>query len=440
MKTLLELFETHIAPVFMKIADNDVMKGISRGFIIASPLSISGALFQLFSSLPFGEGYTSFLASSGLGEILSLPLAVTSNSLSLLLAFTIAYSYTQVKGMKDLSITAAIVSVCAFLIVIPFNTMIDVGGTSTLVNNVIPTQWLGAQGIFVSILVAILSSSIFIFTIKKDWVIKMPEGVPSNVSSSFKSLVPGIIILLTFIIIRVGLSMTPFGTLHKLIYGLLQVPLQSLTNNIWGYIICTLLMQLLWLVGVHGPTIVFSVMAPLWMGAATENLAALTSGGEPQHIISTSFYIMLNSFGGSGMTLALVLMMSFIAKSKQMKVLGRLSLGPAIFNINEPIIFGLPIVMNPLLAIPFVIAPVVVSILAYILTKLNFLSVVALSGPTQIPMIVKAVMFGGDKPIQWIIFHIVAFIITAIIWYPFFKMMDRNAYELEVNTEDTQNN
>lgn len=431
MQKILDFFEQRIAPVFMKIASNHVMQAISKGFIIASPLTIAGAFFQLFSSLPLGDWYTNFLQTSGVGAILNLPLAVTSNILALLLSFTIAYSYTQIKGKKELAVTSAIISVCAFLIVIPFSTIAVQDGVSITVNNVIPTQWLGAQGIFVAIIVSLLSTVLYLFVIEKKWTIKMPAGVPSNVATSFESLVPGILILITFILIRVGLAMTPFETLHKFIFGVLQIPLQNLTNNIWTFLLCMLLMQLLWLVGVHGPTIVFSVMAPLWTATATENLAAVTAGGEATNIISTSFYIMLNSFGGSGMTLALVFMMTFLAKSKQLKTLGKLSIAPALFNINEPIIFGIPIVMNPILAIPFIITPVIISGLAYILTKMNFLGVVSLSGPTQIPIIFKAVMFGGNKMIPWVIFHVVAFIITWVIWYPFFKMLDKQTYIAE---------
>lgn len=432
METLLNFFEQKISPVFLKLANNDVMKSISSGFIAAAPLSIAGAFFQMIKSLPLGEGYTNFLINTGLDKFLNYPLAVTTNITALLLSFTIAYNYAKVKDREEKALTVAIVSVVAFLLVTPFTTTVqDAGGADVIVNDVIPTMWLGAQGIFVSMLIAIVSSKIFLFVVDKGWVIKMPDGVPANIATSFEGLVPGLVILIIFVTVRVGLEQTPFGSLHTLIFGLLQVPLQNLTTNIYSYIIVITLMQLLWLVGVHGPMVVFSVMMPVWQAAAVENAQLVAAGQEATNIISTNFYIMLNSFGGSGYTLPLVIMMMFIAKSDALKTLGKLSIVPGIFNINEPVIFGLPMVMNPMTAIPFVITPAIVAILAYILTKVGFLSVLYLGGPTQVPIIAKAFMFGGSGAINWAIFHVLAFIISALIWYPFFKMLDKQYYNEE---------
>ena len=268
----------------------------------------------------------------------------------------------------------------------------------------------------------------------------MPAGVPENVSVPFRGLVPCLIILILFLGIRIGLENTPFGSVHTLIFGLIQRPLQLLGNNIGAFLICTLLMQMLWMVGIHGPVIVFSVMMPMWAAASAENLTLFTSGQAPINIINVAFYMMYGNFmGGSGNTLGLTLLMAFGAKSNQFKTLGKLSLGPAIFNINEPITFGMPVVMNPLAMIPFVSTPVIVAALAYIFTKIGLLPILpGINGTSQIPIVVKAFVLGGPGAWRIALFHIFAFFLCTAIWFPFFKIMDKQAYKAEQAAENAE--
>lgn len=435
MNKLINLFETHVAPVFLMIASNRYVKSISNGFIIASPLTIAGALFQMVISLPLGSGYTQFLQSSGLQKYLSVPLLVTTEMLSLLVVATIAYQLA--KSFKKDGMIAAIIALSCFLIVTPFGvSQTAASGEVIVIEKALSTQWLGAQGLFVAMIVAILSTRVYAFVIDKNWIIKMPEGVPSNVANAFESLVPGIIILTMFVLIKAGFAATPFGSIHHFIFFIFQRPLTSLGNSLPAYLFAVLLMQLLWLVGVHGPMVVASIMIPIWAAAATENLQLYLSGGVPIHVISTAFYIMYGSaFGGSGNTLPLVFMMAFKSKSKQLKTLGKLAIGPSIFNINEPIIFGLPIVMNPMTAIPFVFAPVITVLIAYFATRFAFVPIPpGIQGPTQIPVFIKAFLLGGNGAWKIAILHLVILAVSTVIWYPFFKILDKNLYNEEKNS------
>lgn len=432
MEKFMSFFEKHIATHLIKISNNKYLRVVSRAFMASMPLSIAGAFFTMLLTLPLGEWYTNFLASSNLGTYLSYPQQVTTDVLALVIAFTIAYSLA--KEYKEDALTVGIISLCSFLLLTPFNTSLTLDdGTVHEVLKVIPTMWLGAQGLFVAIITGIFVTEVYHFCIKRNWYIKMPAGVPENVATPFRGLVPCMILLITFLLVRVGLEQTPFGNLHQLVYGLLQIPLQSLGNNIITFVICTLLMQLLWMVGVHGPLTVISVMLPVWTAAQTENLTAVLAGGEPTNIISISYYMMYGNFmGGSGNTLGLVILMAFFAKSKQFRTLGKLSLGPGIFNINEPITFGLPVVMNPIAFIPFVFTPVIVAILAYIFTKIGFLGILpGINTPSQVPIIIKAFFAGGETSVRIAIFQVAMFILCTAIWYPFFKIMDKEAYEQE---------
>src|SRR5690625_2610019 len=197
-------------------------------------------------------------------------------------------------------------------------------------------------------------------------MIKMPSGFTDVVSISFSAFIPITLTLSAFLLVRIIFSYTPFDTVQNFVYTIIQEPLTALGSGLPATLIAVLLIQVFWFFGLHGQIIVNSVFDPIWYSLNDQNLAAFQTGEEPPNIVTKQFIdTFLVGIGGTGITLVFVIAILFMAKSQQLKQLGQLGGPPGIFNVNEPVIFGLPIVMNPLIMIPWLLAPVVVAAVTY---------------------------------------------------------------------------
>ena len=258
----------------------------------------------------------------------------------------------------------------------------------------------------------------------------MPKGVPPIVEDSFASLVPSLFVLIIAVILSVLFAKTSFGSFHNLIYTLIQVPLSGFGLSLPSYVIMQITTTLLMFCGIHGNT-VFAAFMPLTMAASAENLAALAAGETLPHIITGSFSVFCQP-GGIGATFGLAFLLMFRAKSKRLRTLGKLSFIPAIFGINEPMIFGIPILLNPLLFIPYVLNPIICTVLSYVAIATGI--VPRLSGTEvnwTMPQFVSGFLAQGP---QAVILQIVLVAITTLIWIPFFRMVDKKIADEEVET------
>ncbi len=287
---------------------------------------------------------------------------------------------------------------------------------------------LGAKGMFLGILSAFLAAKIFVWLTKKGYVIKMPDGVPPAVSKSFASLIPALGTLFVFLIINAIMVGVFTTNLHDVIYNLIQKPLTGLGTGLPATIIAIFLVQFLWFFGLHGQVIVNSVFEPFWQTNMLDN-ASLTQQGtnalaEHGHIVTKSFMDTFTvGLGGSGSTLVVVLLMAFVMKRKQYKEVARLALAPGLFNVNEPVIFGLPMVMNVSLFIPWLLAPIVSVVIAY----LGFASgLVPLTTGAQVPWTMPIFISGflATNSVMGAVLQLVQFLIIGLIWFPFLKAID----------------
>ena len=254
----------------------------------------------------------------------------------------------------------------------------------------------------------------------------MPDGVPPAVAKSFAALIPGMIILTVVWIIRLGLMYTPFEDMHNIVRVILVGPLTKIGGTYWGALVVTLLIHLLWMTGIHGAALIMGIISPVTYKLMAENNAAYMAGArgtELPHVVTTQFFDIFQSMGGSGSTFSLAIILFLFSKSKQLKDIGKLAVGPAFFNINEPILFGLPIVMNPLMLIPFVLSPVVVITITYWSMKLGLVS--RLAG-IAIPWTTPPVLGGAlaTASISGGVIQVISMVLTFFIYYPFFKIMD----------------
>lgn len=429
MGGFITFLENRVMPVAGRIAEQKHLQAIRDGIILTLPLLIIGSLFLIIGFLPI-PGYNDFM-SSVFGENwltkLLYPVNATFDIMALIVSFGVAYRLAEKYKVDPLS--AGAISVAAFLLATPYKTMFTPEGASAAVEvgGVIPVALMGSQGLFVAMLLAIISTEIYRKIIQKNIVITMPAGVPPAVSRSFVALIPAFAVLLVVWLLRILLENTSFESIHNIVSDLLAVPLNALGGSLIGAIIAVLLVHMLWAVGLHGAAIVGGVLGPIWLSLMDQNRAAFQAdpNGELPNVITQQFFDLWIYAGGSGATLALVVLMLMRARSQQMKNIGRLSIAPGLFNINEPVTFGMPIVMNPLLIIPFILAPVVLVIISFFAMSTGLVAKPSgVAVPWTTPLIISGYLATGGK-ISGMVLQAFNFIVSLVIYYPFFRMWDK---------------
>lgn len=428
-------------PVAGRIAAQRHLQALRDGLILTMPLIIVGSLFLILGFIPI-PGYADFMAGifgeAWLSKLL-YPVGATFDIMALIAAFGIAYRLAEKYDVDALS--AGAISVAAFLLATPYQVSFLPEGAkeAIMVGGAIPTALMGSKGLFVAMLVAMLSTEIYRFVVQRNIVIRMPDGVPPAVSKSFIALIPGFFVIAIIWILRLIIEQTSFASLHNIVGELLGKPLGVLGGSLIGSLVAVLLIQLLWSCGLHGASIVGGVMGPIWLSSMDANRIAFQDGQNLPNIFTQQFFDIFIYVGGSGATLALVVAMLFWAKSQQMKQLGRLAIGPGLFNINEPITFGMPIVMNPLMIVPFILAPMVMVITTYIAMSTGLVAKPAgIAVPWTMPPIIGGYLAAGGK-VSGAILQIVNFALCFAIYYPFFKMWDRQKLAEERGVSSDKN-
>jgi PTS system cellobiose-specific IIC component len=438
MSKAMDVLESKLMPIAGKVSSNRYLMSIRDGFMVAMPLLIIGAVFLLLAFLPI-TGYADFMAST-FGANWNVPFMVPFNAtMNIMTIFVILGIANSLSAHYDLEgISSAVIALVAFLIMTPFEVLYTPEGAkaAVTVGGVIPQEWVGSKGLFVGMLTAIFAVEVIRFVVKRGWTIKMPDGVPPTVSKAFSALIPAFVVSVVFVIVRMLFAATSFETIHNFIFKFLQTPLQNLGDTLPANLISNLFIQLFWCFGIHGANVVGSVMGPINTALSAENLAAFQAGvpvDQLPNIITGQFQELYVQMGGSGATLSLCLSMIFLGKSKQVKTLGRLALAPGLFNINEPITFGLPIVLNPIMMIPFVLTPLALSTVAYILTAINFAP--RTSGvmvPWTTPPILGGFLIAG---VRGALLQLVLMVVAFLIYYPFLRVVDTQYYEQEKAAE-----
>lgn len=280
---------------------------------------------------------------------------------------------------------------------------------------------IGATGIFTGLIVAWLTVQIYRFCIKHNWRIKMPASVPSGVANSFTALIPGFVIAVVIALIDVILIV-----LGTDIFQLLFIPfsfVSNIANTWWGVLIIFFLIHFLWWFGIHGATIISS----FYQAIVLSNMAANASGAH--YVFAGEFSNAFVIMGGSGATLGMALWMAFASRSKQLRELGKLEAVPAVFNINEPLLFGLPIVYNVRLFVPFLLAPMTCSMVAYAAIATHLVPKIIVQQPWPIPVGLGGMMATASW--QGAVLALVNAVVAFLIWYPFIKHYDNELLKKE---------
>ena len=429
MENLLNSLEEKLTPIAVKLEQNRYLSAVKNSFMAAMPLLIIGSFFILLAYLPI-NAYTEFMLNTFGADwqrMFTIPNNISMSMMTVYVVVGIGNELAKSYGLD--SMAGIFAAMASFFVVTPMHAFAEEG-----LGIGIPLGNLGAAGLFVGNLVAIIAVEIMRFTDKMGWKIKMPDSVPQNVSKSFSSLIPVALVIVFFNFVRIGFEQTSYGDVQTFIFNNLQTPLTALGSTLPATIVVLIIEGVLWSFGLHGANIVGSVMQPIWLTLTAENAAAVATGQVIPNIVNYQFYSNFVKVGGSGATFGLCLLLLFAAKSKQFRALGKLSIGPEIFTINESIIFGMPIVLNPIMIVPFLLTPLVLSIVAYFSMSTGLVPLTnGVNIPWTTPPVISGFLVSGWRGA---VLNIVQIALSAAIYFPFFKIADNLAVKQELENEE----
>ncbi|BDX48207.1 PTS transporter subunit EIIC [Enterococcus hirae] len=401
-------------PFFEKISNNSYLRAIRDGFISLIPVILFSSFFLLVAYVPnafnfhWGEEIESILMKAYNGSM---------GILGILMAATVTKSLTEnfntklPKTNQINSTSTMIAAFIAFLIV----------GVDSLEGG-FASDYMGTKGLMTAFIVGFIVPNIYRFCVSKNLTVKMPEEVPGNISQTFKDLIPITLSTVFFWGFDLGFrNLVGSGFSEKLIE--LFQPIFSAADGYFGLALIFGAMAFFWFVGIHGPSIVEPAVAAIYITNVEMNFQLYQSGEHAPKILSQGLQYFVATLGGTGATLVITLMFAFLAKSKQLKTMGRASAIPVLFGVNEPMLFGAPIVLNPIFFIPFILAPILnVWIFKF------FVEVLDMNGfiynlPWTTPGPVGLILGTGFAGLS-IVLMIVLLTVDFAIYYPFFKAYD----------------
>lgn len=427
MEKLTNWLEQHIYPAAVFFQENKYLASIQYGMMLSIPLLLVGAFACIISDFPI-DTFQTFMASVVGEEVWaewnwSVLNPATIGLLSLVAMSGMAYELGRRNDVTPMPGVA--ISLMSFFLLIHADE-----------NGMISQGEFGATTLFLCIIVAIVSVEIYSFCIKRKITIKMPASVPEFVSSQFAALIPAVLCAVLWLVVRYLIQLTPYETASNMIYGLLQAPLTGLGTSLVGTLVAEFINSVLWFFGIHGTNVVASVMEPLWYAARDANWQVYLEDALAvrPYIATIDFSNMIMYLTGSGITLPLCIEMAFMCKSQRLKTVGKGAIIPGIFNVNEPVIFGLPIVMNPMMLIPFLVAPLVCVAVAFGAMATGIVpSPIGVPVPWTLPAPISGWMMCADW--RGGALQLVNLFIAGVIYWPFIKVLDREYTKEELGEQ-----
>lgn len=420
MKKFFEWMEEYFVPIAGRIGAQRHLVAIRDGFATITPIIMAGAFAVLFNNLGFEwyQNLLNYLLPVGWkawgGNIWSGSFAI----MSVLIVFTVSYHLAR-SYEKD-GLAAGAVGVAASMILY----------AATPDGSAIPFTFLGAQGLFIALISALVSTELFVKLIGNPrLVIKMPNGVPPAVTKSFAALIPSIIILAIAAGIKqifVALSITD---MHQALFFTIQKPLQGLVGSLGGVLVIIFVSQILWFFGLHGSNICAPLINALLLPLLLANTEAIKNGLQPENILNSQFLDSYVNMGGAGTTIGLIIAIYILGKKAgaQQRTIANLGAAPGCFNINEPVIFGMPIVLNPMYFIPFILSPMVSAIIAYVLTYIGFVPKVSIMATWTTPPILGALI--STNSIMGAVTACICLAVSVLIYLPFVYLVGKQSTE-----------
>ena len=409
-----------LMPLLDRVSNNKYIKAISNAMMGTLSVSIIGSIAVLLISFPM-DGVQNFINMLGIVNLLNATFRLTTGLLALYIVFLVAKNIVKEFLPSDDGSMAGLIGIFSFLILTPLG-QLDDGGFG------IPFTWLGSEGVFSALIIGVLTGRIYVFVKDKGWTVKMPPGVPPMVIKVFESLIPSILIALIFFIVSRLFEGTAYGSMHATIYNLIQIPLTGIGGSFSAMLLVAILAQTLWFFGIHGTNIIRPLVNPIWLAMDIANLEAFMAGTELPHIMGGAFFSTV-TFGATTLGLVVNMLMS---KSKRYKDFGKMTFIPALFGVTEPIVFGMPLVLNFKLAIPFIFNNAIILTIAYALTAIGivprFPGVSAIFG---LPLGFAAAIQGSA---MIVIMHVALQLLSILLWRPFFKLQEKEQLQAELES------
>ncbi len=443
MSNFMKFMEEKLMPIAAKVGQNRYLNAIKDGFVYAMPFLIIGSFILLMVNLPFTdpnnalyiEWYSKFMGEYK-GDLVQ-PFYVSMGIMSLFVSYGIGMSLSNNYGLN--STTGGFLSMYAFLLVSAKLDWLPVGqvegaGALFLIPDggwmpIMDARYLDAKGLFTAILGAIVAIEIFKFLVKKKFVIKLPDSVPPAIAKSFELLIPIIFVTIIFHTLNI-LVISNMDIMIPEIILKTFAPLLNMSDSLLSLIIILVIIHLFWFAGLHGTNIVVAIVNSITLSNLAANQAALQAGETLPKIFAGGFVDSFIFMGGVGTTLGLTLAM-IRSNNTHIKSIGKLSLLPAIFNINEPIMFGTPIVMNPLLFVPFIMVPIINGTIAWFATKYGLVSKIVTLVPWTTPGPLAALL-ATNFDVSAAILSLALVVLAYFIYTPFLNLYTKSVNEREV--------
>ena len=445
----MKFLEEKFVPFAAALGNQRHLVAIRDAFVVIMPVTIVGALAVLINNIQgvFAEnglnvmsiynGYSNFLKTTGIGDVMT---AVNKGSINMMAVLLVAaLGYEMAAGMDGDGIATSIVSLTCYLGLAPavqtlttsYATSAADGSslesievaTSTIASGGIAGSKLDSNGMFVGMLLTIAVSEIFVRLSRNDKLkITLPDGVPPAVAGSFTVLIPAIFTVIIVVAAGIYVDKLTGMNIWDIIQKFVSAPLNSVADTLGTAILVEVLVHVLWVFGLHGANIVSAVTTPIFTPMGIENTAAFENHEPIPNIVSS--VAMFARLGGSGATLGLIIAVLLFSKVQSERTVISISVAPGLFEINEPITFGMPIVMNPTYMLPFIVGPTVLAALTYILMKGNIIERGCLSIPWVTPPVLAGFLMTGGG-FKAAIYQVITIILDTILWVPFVMMSNK---------------
>ena len=421
MEKFMDKLGAFIEPVAEWVQKQKFLLALSEAMQALLPITVVGSFACLFAFLDIG-GYQAFIGNTILPMVFMNTQSWTLSIIALYTVIALSYLYAKKLELEE-PLSVVPLALAAFLLVTP-----------TELYTAIPSAWLGHKGMFTAFLVVALVVRFVKLCQDKNITIKMPEGVPHYVEATFSVLVPALIICFGASVIGQLMAATSFGSIHELIYTFIQAPFMNLGLSFGGTLVQEIIMTLAMFCGIHGSSVV-PWQDALVTAANEANAEALRNGTALPNIIGTGTMNLIQ-MGGIGATLGLGILMVLLCKSERYKSLARVAIVPQIFNIGEPLLFGIPIMLNPMLFLPYMGGVIVNTILVYGSVAIGLVGRPnGVNGSWTLPGPITG-LISFTTPVSGFILALVVLAVDMLIWYPFVKMLDKQALEEEAAAEE----
>ncbi|EOC1346452.1 PTS sugar transporter subunit IIC [Cronobacter turicensis] len=427
-QSMVHVIENKITPLAGAMGSQRHVVAIRDGFLAALPFMIIGSFLLVFIFPPFSPDTQIGFCRAWLDislkyrEQLMLPFNLSMGVMTFFISVGIGASLGK-HYQLDPIMTGLLAFMAFLLVAAPYK------------DGQISTQYFSGQGIFTALITAIYASEMYAFLKRHNITIRLPKEVPTGVARSFEILIPVVVIVFTLHPLNLLIESTTGMILPEAIMHLLS-PLVAASDSLPAILISVLICQILWFAGIHGALIVTGIMNPFWMANLSANQAALAAGQALPHIYLQGFWDHYLLIGGVGSTLPLAFLL-LRSRAVHLRTIGKMGVVPSMFNINEPILFGAPVIMNPVFFLPFILVPMVNAVLAWTATKLGWLAQVVSLTPWTTPAPIGA-SWAANWAFSPVVMCLICMVMSALMYYPFVKAYERTLQKQEAAQDATE--